>query len=120
MQTIRIISKEVEFPFTAKSLSLFELISLPLFKEALLLKRSYNKKIFVSVIYRFRSQNKNLFNLLLSNLEIFLSKVNKCKSSLSVVTGDVTVRFFYWWCKDINTTEGLNLFSLMSSNGFSK
>ena len=74
----------------------------------------------MSVIYRSPSQNINEINLFLSNLEIFLSEINKRKPSLFVVTGDFNVRSSYWWCKDINTTEGLNLFSLTSSNGFSQ
>ena len=53
-------------------------------------------------------------------MEIFLSNINKRKPFLSVVTGDFNATSSYWWCKDINTTVGLNLFSLMSSNGFSQ
>ena len=76
--------------------------------------------MFLSVIYRSPSQNKNEFDLFLSNFRIFLSEIKKRKPSLSVVTGDFNPRSSYWWCKGINTTEGLNLFSLMSSNGFSR
>ena len=39
---------------------------------------------------------------------------------LSVVTGDFNARSSYWWSNDINSTEGTNLFSLTSSNGFSQ
>ena len=53
-------------------------------------------------------------------MEKLLSDINKRKPSLSVITGDFNARSSYWWCKDINTTEGSNLFSLTSSNGFSQ
>ena len=53
-------------------------------------------------------------------MEKLLSDINKCKPSLSVITGDFNARSSYWWCKDINTTEGSKLFSLTSSNGFSQ
>ena len=42
------------------------------------------------------------------------------KSNQIVITGDFNARSSYWWCKDINTTEGLKLFSLTSLNGFSQ
>ena len=42
------------------------------------------------------------------------------KSNQIVITGDFNARSSYWWCKDINTTEGSKLFSLTSSNGFSQ
>ena len=76
--------------------------------------------MFVYVIYRFPSQNNNEFEVLLSNMEKLLSDINKCKPSLSVITGDFNAWSSYWWCKDINTTEGSKLFSLTSSNGFSQ
>ena len=72
----------------------------------------------MSVIYRSPSQN-NEFEVFLSNMEKLLSDINKRKPSLSVITGDFNARSSYWWCKDINTTEGSNLFSQTSSNGFS-
>ena len=75
--------------------------------------------MFVSIIYYSLSQN-NEFEVFLSNMEKLLSDRNKCKSSLSVITGDFNARSSYWWCKDINTTEGSKLFSLTSSNGFSQ
>ena len=74
----------------------------------------------MSVIYPSPSQNKNEFELILSNFKIFLSEINQRKISFSVVTGHFNPRSSYWWCEGINTTEGLNLFSLMSSNGFSR
>ena len=95
-------------------------INLPYFKEALLLEMSFNKKVLVSVIYRFPSQNSNQFESFLSNLENFLSDINKRKPSSSVVTGDFNVRSSSWWCNDINTIEGSHLYSLTSSNGFSQ
>ena len=74
----------------------------------------------MSVIYRSPSKNINEFEVFLSNMEKLLSDINKRKSSLSVITGDFDARSFYWWCKDINTTEGANLYLLTSSNGPTK
>ena len=72
---------------------------------------SYNKKkLFGSVIYRTPIQNKNKFELFLSNLEMILGKINKSKPILSVVTVDFNARSSYWLCRDITTTEGLNCF----------
>ena len=76
--------------------------------------------MIVSVIYRSPSQNNNEFRVFLSNMKKLLSDINKRKPSLSVITGDFNARSSYWWCKDISTTEGSNLFSLLSSNGFSQ
>ena len=73
-----------------------------------------------SVICRSSSQNNNEFEVFLSNMEKLLSDINKRKPSLSVITGDFNARSSYWWCKDINTTEGSNLFSPTSLNGFSQ
>ena len=82
---------------------------------------SYNKnKVIVSVIYRSPSQTNDEFGLFLSNLEKLFSDINKLKPSLSVVTSDFNARSSSWWSDDINTTEGTNLFSLTSSNGFSQ
>ena len=95
--------------------------ALPYLKEALLLEMTYNnKKVIVSVIYRFPSQNNSEFDLFLSNFEKLLSDVSKRKPSLCVITGDFNVRSTSWWLKDINTTEGSKLFSVTSSNGFSQ
>ena len=47
-----------------------------------------------------------------------LSVINKRKPSLSEITDDFNARSSYWWCKDINTIEEANLYSLTSSNGF--
>ena len=96
-------------------------INLPYFKEALLLEMSYNKnKVIVSVIYRSPSQTNDEFGLFLSSLEKLFNDINKFKPSLSIVTGDFNARSSSWWSDDINTTEGTNLFSLTSSNGFSQ
>ena len=76
--------------------------------------------MIVSVIYRSPRQNNNEFEVFLSNMEKLLSGINKFKPSLSLITGDFNARSSYWWCKDINTTEGSKLFSLKSSNGFSQ
>ena len=53
-------------------------------------------------------------------MEKLLSDINKRKPSLSVITGDYNARSSNWWCKDINTTEKANLYSLTSSNGSSQ
>ena len=98
-----------------------KIINLPYFKETLLLEMSYNKnKVIVSVIYRSLNQTNDKSGLFLSNLEKLFSDINKLKASLSVVTGDFNARSSSWWSDDINTTEGTNLFSLTSSNGFSQ
>ena len=96
-------------------------IKLSYFKETLLLEMDYNnKKVIVSVIYRSPSQNNDEFNLLLSNLERLLCDINKRKPYLSIITGDFNARSSTWWPKDTDTPEGLKLFSLTSSNGFSQ
>ena len=94
-------------------------ITLPYLKEALLLEMTYNnKKVIMSVTYRFPSQNNSEFDLFLSNFEKILSKISKRKPFLSVVTGDFNAISSSWWIKDINTTEGSKSFLLTSSNGF--
>ena len=96
-------------------------ISLPYFKEALLLEMSNNnKKVMVSVIYRSPSQTNDKFEAFLSNFQMLLNDINNRKLSLSVITGDFNSRCSSWWSEDINTKEGLKLFSLTSSNGFSQ
>ena len=98
-----------------------KIINLPYFKEALFLEMSYNKnKVIVSVIYRSPSQTNDEFGLFLSSLEKLFSDINKLKPSLSVVTGYFNARSSSWLSHDIKTTEGTNLFSLTSSNGFSQ
>ena len=84
-----------------------------------------NKNIILSVIYRSPSQNNNEIDLCVSNFQKPLSKTSKRKSYLSVNTGAFNnfskqARFFSWWPKDINTTEGSKLFSLTSSKEFSQ
>ena len=96
-------------------------ISATYFKEALLLEMSYNnKKVMVSVIYCSPSQTNDAFDTFLSNLQLLLNDINYQKPSLSVVAGDFNSRCSSWWSNDINTTEGLKLFSSTSSNGFSQ
>ena len=51
---------------------------------------------------------------------MLLNDINNHKPSLSVVTGDFNSRCSSWWSNDINTTEGLKLLSLTSSNGFTQ
>ena len=95
-------------------------ISVSYFNEALLLQMSYNnKKVMVSVIYRSPSQTNDEFDTFLSNFQMLLNDINNRKPSLSV-TGDFNSRCSSWWSNDINTTEGLKLLSLTSSNGFSQ
>ena len=96
-------------------------ISIPYFNEALLLEMSYNnKKVMVSVIYRSPSQTNDEFDTFLSNFQMLLNDINNRKPSLSVVAGDFNSRCSSWWSNDINTTEGLKLLSLTSSNGFTQ
>ena len=94
-------------------------ISTPYFKEALFLEMNYNnKKVMVSVIYRSPGQTNDEFDAFLSNLQLLLNDINYQKPSLSVVAGDFNSRCSSWWSNDINTIEGLKLFSSTSSNGF--
>ena len=79
-----------------------------------------NKKVIVFVIYCSPSQSTYEFDSFISNFEIFLNDINKRKPSLSAVTGDFNSRSSSWWSKDTDTIEGLRLFSLTSSNGFSQ
>ena len=72
----------------------------------------------ISVIYRSPSQTNDEFDIFLSNLQLLLNDINYRKPSLSVVTGDFNSRCSSWWSSDINTAEGLKLFSSTSSNGF--
>ena len=62
-------------------------ISLPYFKEALLLEMSNsNKKVMLSVIYRSPSQNNDEFEAFLSNFQMLLNDINNRKPSLLQVT----------------------------------
>ena len=74
----------------------------------------------VSVIYRSPSQTNDEFEVFLSNFQMLLDKINNRKPSLSVITGDFNARCSSWWSNDINTTEGLKLFSSTSSNGLTQ
>ena len=47
-----------------------------------------------------------------------LNDIINRKPSLSVIKGDFNSRCSSWWSDDINTKDGLKLFSLTSSNGF--
>ena len=94
-------------------------IRLPYFKEVLLLEMS-NKKVMVYVIYCSPSQTNDEFEAFLSNFQMLLNDINNRKPSLSVITGDFNSRCSSWWSDDINTKEGLKLFSLTSSNAFSQ
>ena len=92
---------------------------LPYFKEVLLLEMSNNnKKVMVYVIYCSPSQTNDEFEALLSNFQMLLNDINNRKPSLSVIAGDFNSRCSSWWSDDINTKDGLKLFSLTSSNGF--
>ena len=74
----------------------------------------------VSVIYCSPNQNNDEFDTFLSIFQKLLNNKNNRKPSLSAVTGDLNSRCSSWWSNDINTTEGLNLFSLTPSLGFSQ
>ena len=76
-----------------------------------------SKDVMVSVIYHFPSQTNVEFEVFLSNFQMLLDEINNRKPSLSVITGDFNARWSSWWSNDINTTEGLKLFSSTSSNG---
>ena len=94
-------------------------ISLPYLKEALVLEMNdNNKKMIVSVIYRSPIQNNREFDSFLLNFKQFLSDISKREPTVSIITGDFNVRSSSWWSDDINTSEGTNLYSLTSSNGF--
>ena len=54
------------------------------------------------------------------NFQKLLNDIENCKPSLSIVTGDFNSRCSSWWPNDINTPEGLKLYSLTSLNGFSQ
>ena len=91
------------------------------FKEALLLEMSCNSKnVMVSVIYRSPNQSNDEFEVFLSNFQMLLDEINNRKPSLSVITGDFNAGCSSWWSNDINTTEGLKLFSSTSSNGLTQ
>ena len=77
-----------------------------------------NKKVMVSDIYHSLSQNNSEFDLFLPNFKKLLSNINTRKPFLSVITDDFNARSSSGWPKDIDTTEGLKLFSPTSSNGF--
>ena len=94
-------------------------ISLPYLKEGLVLEMNdNNKKMIVSVIYRSPSQNNREFDSFLLNFEQLLSDISTRKPTVSIITGDFNARSSSWWSDDINTSEGTNLYSLTSSNGF--
>ena len=77
-------------------------ISLPYPQEALLSEMTYsNKKVIVSVSYRFPRQNNREFDLFLTNFEKLLSYINERKPFLSVITGDFNTRSSSWWSEDI-------------------
>ena len=96
-------------------------IKLTSFDEALLLEMIHNnKKVLISVIYRSPSQNNCEFETFLTNFDNLLSKINQCKPSLAVITGDFNARSPAWWPKDVHSVEGSKLLSLTSANGFSQ
>ena len=93
---------------------------LPYFKEALLSEMIRNKKSLVSVIYCSPSQSYCEFETFLTNFDYLLTEINNSKPSLTVITGDFKARSPEWWSKDIHSTEGSKILSLMSSNVFSQ
>ena len=66
------------------------------FKEALFLQMFHNNESLVSVIYCSPRQNKCKLDSFLANVNHFLSKINKCKPSLAVITGDFNARSSAW------------------------
>ena len=89
-----------------KELLPVRVISLPYFKETLLLEMSYNnKKVVVPVIYRSPSQNNNKFDTFSSNFQKLLNNTKNRKPSLSVITRDFNSRCSSWCFNDINTTQ---------------
>ena len=52
------------------------------------------------------------------NFEKMLLDINQRKPYLTLVTGYISARSSSWWSDDINTTDGTNLLSLTSFNGF--
>ena len=77
-----------------------------------------NKKVIVSVIYRYPSQNNSEIGIFLSSFEKLLSNISKHKLFWSVIAGGFNARSSSSWPKDIDTTEGWKFSSLTSSNGF--
>ena len=77
-----------------------------------------NKK--VPVIYYSPRQSNDELEAFLSNFQMLLNDINNRKPSLSVITGGFNSRCSSWWSDDINTKEGLELFSLTSSSSFSQ
>ena len=71
----------------------------------------------MSVTYHFPRQNCE-FDLFLSNFEKPLSDISKRKTSLSAITVNFDAGSSSWWPKDIDTTQGSKLFSLISSYVF--
>ena len=60
------------------------------------------------------------FDSFLRSFERLSSNIKKSKPFLFVITVDFTTRSLYWWSEDINTSEGLKLLSLTSTNGVSQ
>ena len=79
-----------------------------------------NKKVIISVIYRFPSQSTDEFESFLLNFEQLLDDASQCRPSLAIITGNFNARSFLWWSNDINNTEGLKLSSMSSSVGFTQ
>ena len=79
-----------------------------------------NRKVIISVIYRSPSQTNDKSEAFFSNFQMVLNDIINRKPSLSVINGDFNSRCSSWWSDDINTKDGLKLFTLTSSNGFSQ
>ena len=76
--------------------------------------------MIASVMYCFPRQNNREFDSFLLNFEQLLSDISTRKPTVSIITGGFNARFSSWWSGDINTLEGTNLYSLISSNGVNK
>ena len=73
-----------------------------------------NKKVMISVICCSSTQTNDEFEAFLYNFQMVLNDINNRKPFLSVITGEFNSRCSSWWSDDMNTKEGLKLFSLMS------
>ena len=74
--------------------------------------------MIVPVIYRSPSQINREFDSLFLYFEQLLSDISTRKPTVSIITGDFNARSSSWSPDDINNSEGTNLYSLTSSNGF--
>ena len=77
-----------------------------------------NKKVMVSVIYSSPNQNKNDFDLFLTNLEQLLGEINNHKPYLSIITGYFNARSSSWWSEDLLIRRASICFHLLHQTVF--